>query len=198
MVISGPEEGPMHTEKAQNLKYHQERVDKTFKVFFPDFEPLNLNEIQADFPPNKEKTKCKLFYNGTFFNFECSKYEEKIYDKFKVVDAGEVDYSFKYSKRDFFEEVQKQYPDYGIIFVRNGKVTDTTYSNLVFQANDKWLTPDTVLLKGTQRERLIDEYKISESDVAVKELREFKKFKLINSMLDIENSTEYYCDMIEF
>ncbi len=188
----------IENKKAQNLKYHQERVNKTFKVFYPDFEPLNLEEIQQDFPPEKKLTKCRISYNANFFTFECKPYVEKVYDKFKVVEVDDFEYSFKYTKRDFFEEVQLQYPDYGIIFVKNGKVTDTTYSNLVFLANQKWLTPVTVLLKGTQRAKLIDEYKISESDVAVKELREFKKFKLINSMLDLDNSTEYYCDMIEF
>ncbi len=183
--------------KVQNIPYHQERINTTFKVFYPEFTPINLNEVAESFPPEKKKTKCKLSYNATFFTFECKTYEEKIHNAFKIINADGFDYSFKFTKRDFFKDLKNKYPDHELIFVQGGKVTDTTYSNLIFSSGDKWFTPSSALLKGTQREKLLQENKIHELEIDQNELKDFKKFKLINAMLDIEHTTEYYTDMIE-
>ncbi len=184
--------------KVHQLEYHQKRIGKTFKVFYPEFEPIDLKEVFQDFPPEKEKTKCKLSYNSNFFTFECSPYQEQIHQAFKIIPADGYDYSFKYTKRDFFNDHKNKYPEHELIFTKNGKITDTTYSNLVFEIKGRWFTPKTCLLKGTQRDYLLTKKKISKMDIDINELRNIKKFKLINALLDLENSTEYYTDMIEF
>ncbi len=182
--------------KVQNIPYHQERINTTFKVFYPDFKPLDLEKVAEDFPPEEAKTKCKLSYNGTFFTFHCEKYEEKMHEAFQIIEVEDFDYSFKYTKRDFFKDLKTKFPNHEIIFTKEGKVTDTTYSNLVFKVNDQWFTPKTTLLKGTQREKLLEQNIISEMDIDRNELKGLTQFKLINAMLDIEHSAEYFTDMI--
>ncbi len=183
--------------KIENIPFHQERIDRTFKVFYPDFQPISLKNLEEDFPAEEALTKCKLTYNGTFFDLKCTPYQEVVQAAFKVVDAGDFTYSFKYTQRDFFRDIKAQFPNHEIIFTKNGKVTDTTYSNLVFQSGNGWFTPDTPLLKGTKREFLLENNSITEKRIDVDELKQFKKFKLINSMLDLETSALYDTDKIE-
>ncbi len=187
----------IENKKVYNLSFHQERIDRTFKVFYPDFKSIDLTKISKSFPPEEEKTKCRFAFNATFFDFKCSPYEEQIHKKFKLIDADKFDYSFKFSKRNFFKQLKSQFPDYEIIFTKNGKITDTTYSNLIFFTDGRWFTPETCLLKGTQRAKLLKESKIEKMEINENELHEFSQFKMINAMLDFDNPTTYFTDMIE-
>ena len=70
-----------------------------------------------------------------------------------------------------------------MLLVRNGMITDTSYSNIVFRREGEWITPSFCLLKGTMRQYLLDNGKIREEQIAVKDLPRFEKFKLINAMI---------------
>lgn len=183
--------------KIQQLEYHQERVNVTFKVFYPDFEPIKLAEVIHSFPNHQKVYKCRFSYNATFYNVEFIEYKINIHEQFKLIDADKLSYNFKYVNRDFFIQKKAEYPDHELIFIQNHQLTDTTYSNLVFFANNQWYTPKSSLLKGTMRESLLDQKKIETLEITKENVFQFKSFKLINAMLDLENSPEYYTDMIE-
>ena len=69
-----------------------------------------------------------------------------------------------------------------ILIVMNGLITDTSLSNLVFYNGATWVTPKKPLLKGTCRERLLEEGQITECDIHVNEINRFIGCKLINAM----------------
>ena len=73
-----------------------------------------------------------------------------------------------------------------IIIVKDGLITETSISNLVFFDGNQWYTPDNPLLKGTCRQRLLEEKKIRETEIRVEALYKFKGFELINTMRDPE------------
>ena len=77
-----------------------------------------------------------------------------------------------------------------IIIVQNGQITDTSYSNLVFFDGEKWITPTTYLLNGTMRQSLLQTKQIIEKPIQVEDLNRFESFKLINAMMDLEESPE--------
>jgi 4-amino-4-deoxychorismate lyase len=54
----------------------------------------------------------------------------------------------------------------------------------VFRKNNHWLTPWSALLKGTQRQKLLEQNIIQEDDIRVEDLRTFQSFKLINAMFE--------------
>ena len=59
-----------------------------------------------------------------------------------------------------------------ILIVRDGAITDTSYSNVAFFDGRKYVTPDTFLLNGTRRQYLLGtgvltERRITPSDLAV-------------------------------
>ena len=48
-----------------------------------------------------------------------------------------------------------------------------------------WFTPDTPLLKGTQRARLIELGELTPKRIAVEDINSYEKISLINAMIDL-------------
>ena len=69
-----------------------------------------------------------------------------------------------------------------IIIIKNGKVTDCSIGNLIFRQGKKWYTPDSPLLLGTQREKLLQEGKIQERTIFQEDIVNFDEIKIINAM----------------
>lgn len=80
---------------------------------------------------------------------------------------------------------QKQSCD-DILIVKNGFVTDSSISNIIFFDGYKWVTPDTPLLKGTMRQFLLEAAEIKEETITVQNLTTFTSFRLINAMLGFD------------
>ena len=72
-----------------------------------------------------------------------------------------------------------------MIFLKNGKVTDSSYANIIFFDGIQWFTPSTFLLNGTCRQRLLNEGKITEAPIHYTDIRDFQQIGFINAMLDM-------------
>ncbi len=107
----------------------------------------------------------------------------------KVVGCDSIEYNYKYENRECLNELLelKQNCD-DILIVKNKKITDTSFSNIVFFDGKKWITPSTPLLKGTKREKLLSDGKIVQNEIKLNDLKYFQKAALINSMLDLEDN----------
>ena len=53
----------------------------------------------------------------------------------------------------------------GVNFVKNGRLTDTSYSNIALFDGNRWVTPAHPLLKGTMRQSLIDKGLLKEKGI---------------------------------
>jgi 4-amino-4-deoxychorismate lyase len=107
-----------------------------------------------------------------------------------VVD-NEIDYQFKYTDRARLEELKRRTKADEILIVKNGYITDTSFSNIIFfDWENKWVTPATPLLKGTKRKELLEKGMIHEKEIRPYDLKDFTKARLINAMLDIEDGEE--------
>lgn len=74
-----------------------------------------------------------------------------------------------------------------IMIVKNGCITDSYNANLIFFDGRLWWTPDTPLLAGTQRARLLDEKRIFPRRIMPGDLVQFEKAGLINAMLNMND-----------
>jgi 4-amino-4-deoxychorismate lyase len=77
-----------------------------------------------------------------------------------------------------------------ILIVKNGYITDTSFSNIVFFDGDKWVTPARPLLRGTMRESLLKTNYIEETDILVNDLKKFTIARLVNAMLPFRTATD--------
>ena len=179
--------------KPQRLSYHNQRLHKSREQLFCNLEPLFLEE-HIEVPSHFQKgiVKCRIIYDAQLRSITYEPYQPRKIDSFYLVSV-EMDYSFKYADRQVFNQLKSAYPDSSeIILVKNGFITDSTYSNLIFKdLKGKWWTPQQPLLAGTQREYLLDEGWIEETSIRPEDLLNYSHFKLINAMLDMEKSELY-------
>jgi len=167
-----------------HLPYHQERVTRSRKTL--GFETSLTLEIT---PPKKGFFRCRVMYEEKVEKIEFLPYTIKEIKSFKLVYSN-LEYGLKYEDRTALNNLLDENVD-EIIIINNGLVTDTSIANICFYDGEAWLTPKTPLLKGTTRQRLLDENKIKEADIHVDEIKNYKKLALMNAMVDfkiIENA----------
>lgn len=169
-----------------HLAYHQERVCRTFSHFFPSEKVLSLQEIISKIAlPAIGKYKIRIVYSKDNLIVEIHPYHIKPINTIKCVNADEYDYSYKFLNREFLNTLKQTSGADEVIFLKNGKVTDSSYANIIFFDGKQWLTPSFFLLNGTCRQRLLNEGKITEVPIYYTDIQNFEQIGFINAMLDI-------------
>ena len=172
---------------AQNLDLHLERASNTCFHHFGvravwSFDRI-INEIKSSH--NERVYKLRIIYSGKIEHYTIEKYEPKIVKTLKIVDGGNIDYSFKYEDRlalNKLLDLRGGCDD--IIIIKDGFVTDTSFSNLVFLDGGQFFTPASFLLNGIKRQQLLRDGKIKEKEINLEDINKYSKVFMINSMLD--------------
>lgn len=170
------------------LPYHQARVDRSFQELQKTKSTINLySSLTKAERPTAGLFKCRVVYEQQIESIEFIPYEARPVNSLKIVYDNDIEYQHKFENRDklnlLFE--QRQFCD-DVLIVKNGHVTDATYSNILFYDGAKWITPHTPLLNGTMRQFLLDAAEIKETPIQVKDIPSFKSFRLINAMLGFD------------
>jgi 4-amino-4-deoxychorismate lyase len=158
-----------------HLSYHQKRFDETRKSLF-GASPLALEEYLN--PPLSGQFRCRIVYNESIQDITYTPYEKKELSAL-VLTQSALSYHYKYLDRPF-PPLQDNGSD--ILYYNNDLVTDTTICNVAFLDQDRWITPLSPLLKGTTRERLIDEGFLLPRDIYTKEIPLFQKVAVMNAL----------------
>ncbi len=169
----------------ENLELHQARVDRTFKEFFQGAIPHQLSDIL----PKIElagKVKVRLVYDAHLTTIEFAPYQPKHIETIEVVRSIPFDYQFKYDERSMFTRLSATSTADEIIISLDSRITDSSYSNLVFWDGRQWLTPENPLLNGVRRESLLMNDKIKTAPIYEADIASFERVCLINAMLDLE------------
>lgn len=174
--------------EAFHLKYHQQRLNNTLLMadkvnLLPSFREI-FKTLQL---PAKGLYKCRIEYNNSEFSVTLDPYEPKHVETLKVIEDNNIEYPFKYTDRSLLQELLALKGNCDdILIIRNGHVTDTSYTNIAFYDGHDWLTPDTYLLPGTARTRLLETGVLKSAPIHKEDILRFKCFKLINSMLNTD------------
>lgn len=117
---------------------------------------------------------------------ECFDYTPKPIVRLKVMYHNDIDYRYKYNDRTqlnlLLNTAKSAFDVDEIIIVKQGKVSDCTIGNLLFGRQGRWYTPNTPLLRGTQRQFLLDQGRIALADIGVDELKNYEKLMIINAL----------------
>ncbi len=174
----------------QNLSYHQYRFEASYFKLYKELAHIRLADvIQVPEEHRKGLVKLRFLYNQSDCFCQYDLYQSKPVHTLKLVFDNAIDYSLKWVNRKQLEKLlqQKERAD-EILIVKNNRITDTSFTNIVFSDGKTWFTPQFPLLHGTERARLLDEKKIKVADIAPEALLDFKSFKLINAMLDFDTA----------
>lgn len=170
---------------ACNLNYHQARMDATASHFFPEvvFPPLEL--IANGFHP-QGLNKLRVVYGRHGIECaECKPYALRRIRSLKIVDGGDIDYSYKSTDRSRLDSLKALCGGCDdVVITRHGLVTDTSFTNIAIFDGNSWLTPEHPLLKGTRRASLLDCGLVAEARVTADDLLSAKLIRLFNSMIE--------------
>lgn len=171
-----------------NMQYHENRMQQTAMNFGFHVPPIpNLISLLPS-RLHRSKVKCKIIYHKCIEDVSFEEYVPKNITSLKLIEDSSVDYSFKLADRKVLNNLlmQKGGCD-DILITRNGFITDTSYSNVLFSRKGKYFTPEKPILNGTKRQKLLSEDIVLERAIHRDALLEYEYIHLINSMLDIED-----------
>ncbi|MFO8054216.1 MAG: aminotransferase class IV [Bacteroidales bacterium] len=175
----------IHKNRAENLSFHQQRMDTSYAEVYATDNPFRLEEI-IDAPqiPSDKIFKCRLLYGKNDYSIRIEPYSPKKINSLKIVHTGTLDYHLKYADRRELNNLvqQKSFCD-DVLIVKHGLVTDTSYANIAFFNGHHWYTPEPPLLNGTKRQMLIEKEVIIPKKISPADLSQYKGFRIVNAML---------------
>lgn len=173
----------------QNLELHNERCNRTMRDLFAVKQPIDLAGV-IDVPPEFSKgiVKCRIDYDDVVRSVRYELYNPRQIKTLQIIRIDNISYSYKYADRSALEALKLKTRADEILIVRNGLITDTSFSNVVFFDGSSWLTPAAPLLRGTMREKLLNDGLITCCDISPHDICFFKEARLINAMISIQES----------
>lgn len=182
----------LENSRISNRLLHRQRLFETVKFHYGQkaagiagvqFDEL-LSSITDSAGQSSAVQKLRVIYADTILHYELQNYILRTIKSLKIVVCDSIEYSYKYHNRDAINKLleQKGYCD-DILICRNGYITDTSFSNVVFENKEGLFTPETFLLNGTMRQRLLKEGTVKEADISIDKLGNYDNVILINSML---------------
>ena len=167
------------------LEYHNRRVNRTIQHFFGNTKPIDLKE-SIDSQRLMGKIKCRIVYDRKIIDISYAPYTRRSIQSLKLIQDDEIDYSYKSIDRSRLSLLAAQKAEADeILIVRQGLLTDTSFSNIALFDGYEWSTPAHSLLKGTRQSYLIDQGLLHEKDIYAEDLSHYQKLSLINAMIGL-------------
>jgi 4-amino-4-deoxychorismate lyase len=172
---------------ACNKDYHEARIKRAQQSLFgKSFDPvLGQVKIPQNLKPDTVY-KLRITYDTQIREYHFSEYHPKNISSLQCVVDNHISYSHKFEDRSRIQNLfnQKGQAD-DIIIIKNGLVTDSSYTNLAFLKDGNWYTPDTPLLPGTKRALYLEKGMMEETRITLGNLKSFEGVCLINAFLDL-------------
>ncbi len=172
-------------------QWHEERMAKTLEEAFGCCPfAFRFSEVPIPDAARTGVFKCRVEYGRTIEKIEFAPYTPKQITSLKLVTASDdLDYHLKYADRSLLNALrEKRGTCSDILIVHRGELTDTSYSNIVFDDGQRLVTPAATLLNGTCRQRLLREGRITEEHLTPDDLRRFSRAILINAMIGLREN----------
>lgn len=164
---------------------HRQRMRDTIRHFFQqDVELLPLEHYLPAIVPSG-LCKCRLIYNQRVEDVELLPYTLKQRKRVAVAVCDEVDYRYKYLDRTHFDQLLKQTQCDDVLIVKDGLLTDSCFANIVLARGETLVTPRLPLLRGTCRERYLQQGLLVECDIKPNDLPHFDTLYFINAMMEL-------------
>lgn len=175
----------------QDAEGHYRRITDTLRECFGKDAgiPCPFPE-DAMVPDNMRQgiVKCRYVYGAYDCKIEYEAYVPRPIRTLRLVEGGSIDYHLKYADRSGLLALREQRGDCDdILIVKNGELTDTSYSNIVLFDGRRYVTPRAFLLNGIRRRSLLDRGVIEEQKITPQDLRYFQRLYLVNALLGIED-----------
>ncbi len=175
--------------EAQAIAYHQERLERTLRHFFPSLcNATSMPSLEKRVAPTADMNfyKARVVYGEQGVkDITYAAYAMREIRSFQVVENDAITYDYKSADRRSINALVAQKGDSDeIIIVKHGLLTDTSFTNIAIYDGNHWITPKRPLLLGTKRAALLDKGIIQEADITLNDLQNAVKVSLFNAMIE--------------
>ncbi|HNW72600.1 MAG: aminotransferase class IV [Bacteroidales bacterium] len=174
----------IENDKPRYLEEHLARMDRSVhEIWGTGLKTFTEADIRVPDRIPAGVIRCNITYGPDIRKITFTIYEKRVIRSLKLISCNSVDYHLKFSDRKILESLfaLRGTAD-EVLIVKDGLITDTSMSNIIFFDGTRWFTPSAPLLKGTCRERLVKTGFISEYDIKSADLKSYQGCKLINAM----------------
>lgn len=168
----------------KRLELHQERIHKTMMDYFPGVKVIELKDVllRTTFPASGIY-KCRIVYDPEIRSIEFTPYSKRDIRSLRLVETDLDSVPYKKEDRTKLNIAFGKRGDCDeIILVKDGLITDTSFTNIAFFDGLNWFTPRIPLIYGVNRTQLVNEGFLIEKDITPDELVNFKRISLFNAM----------------
>ena len=174
--------------KLFNISYHQKRYESVLNSLGVST-CRDLSSLIN--PPLDGLYMCRIVYTCRDVKVTYHEYIKREIKSLKLVYDDNIDYSFKASDRENINRLFAQRDNCDdILIVKNSLLTDISIANIALFSDGIWYTPKDPLLKGTTRERLLNEGKLVEKALHVEDIYNYSKIAILNAMIDFDIITQ--------
>lgn len=174
----------------EHIEYHNQRLNQTREHFLGRKSDWDIRSLVA-LPDHLDEGvyKFRLVYDLDIRSYTCLPYTPKVVKKLRLLTCDQANYAFKSEDRSLLDALHAQRGEADdVLLIKQGCMTDTTYSNVAFLEGDQWFTPNTYLLNGTCRQRLLQTGVLQEAHITVENVHRFSACRPINAMLVFEET----------
>lgn len=172
-----------------NGKYHEARMNRSRRDLFGLGRAVDLASL-VSLPEEYRmgRIKARIIYDQQIHETAFAPYLPRRIRTLRLVES-DIAYHYKFEDRSPLEALHRRRDGADdVLIIKNGLVTDTTFSNIAFYNGTHWLTPATPLLHGTCRQRLLDLGFLRQEEIRPSDIGRFRKACLINALLDLGES----------
>jgi len=171
--------------KARNLRYHIDRMNRTIRQFFPHLTSVTEADLLPQILQESGLQKARVVYSAEGITERTfAPYALRTIQNIALVEDNEINYRWKSTDRTPLTRQREKAPHADeVIIIKDGCVTDTSYTNLCFYDGHEWFTPDTPLLPGTMRQYLLDQGLIKPRHILATDILHYQRVSLINAMM---------------
>lgn len=175
--------------------FHECRMSDTCMETYGRFRLPPLSAIEIPDWCRAGEVKMRIVYGEDLEEVSFSKYECRDIKTLKIMEVGpDMDYHLKYADRSCIERFYNMREDCDdILMVRDGKICDTSYTNVILTDGKRKFVPSTFLLPGVMRSWLISSGEVQIGDFDVSALVPGNKWgithlMMINAMMPPESA----------
>lgn len=176
----------------QRAEFHQKRLDASMQKLHNTKNNFLLHS-DLDIPTNAKTGvwKCRIIYSNSIEEIEFSPYTYRKINSLQIIENPDISYSHKLKNREAITQLTTQKHDADeILITQHGRITDTSFTNIIFYDGERWVTPMSYLLNGTQRQFLLATHKITEREIHIHDLHTYQRARLINCFYDLDNGND--------
>ena len=167
------------------LELHLERMERSSMELYGHAVTVDLSGHPVPENLRCGVVKCRIVYSPESIEVGYAAYHPKEIRSLKLVYDDEIDYHLKYADRSALTALSALKGECSdILIVKNGRITDTSYSNVLFRKGNEFFVPEDCLLDGCRRRQLIADRKVKVEPITPSDLKRFETVHLINAMLD--------------